>query len=121
MTSSRLYLTVNRPDIMFKCMFMCYQSSPKESHLKAVRSILRYIKGIIDFGLCYPREISFNLKGYSNDSFAGCLPIEKHKQNVIFQNHALSHGLVRSKTRLLCQRRKPNIYLLGVVVTKFFG
>ncbi|XP_050909579.1 uncharacterized mitochondrial protein AtMg00810-like [Lathyrus oleraceus] len=42
MIRSLQYLTASRPDIMFSvCMFARYQSAPKESHLKAVKRILR--------------------------------------------------------------------------------
>lgn len=44
MIGSLLYLTASRPDIMFSvCMCARFQSCPKESHLKAVKRILRYL------------------------------------------------------------------------------
>ena len=40
MIGSLLYLTISRPDIMFTmCLCARYQSSPKESHLLAVKKI----------------------------------------------------------------------------------
>ena len=43
MIGSLLYLTASRPDIMFSvCLCARYQSNPKESHLNAVKRILRY-------------------------------------------------------------------------------
>jgi len=46
MIGSLLYLTAIRPDIMFKvCLCARYQAFPKESHLKIVKRILRYISG----------------------------------------------------------------------------
>ena len=42
---SLLYLTASRPYIMFSvCMCARFQAKPKESHLKAVKRILKYIK-----------------------------------------------------------------------------
>jgi len=39
---SLLYLTTSRPDIMFVvCLCARFQSSPKESHLKASKRILK--------------------------------------------------------------------------------
>ena len=32
-----------------------FQSAPKETHMKAVKRIFRYLKGNLDFGLCYPK------------------------------------------------------------------
>src|SRR3954470_17929732 len=55
MIGSLLYLTASRPDIMFSvCMCARYQSCPKESHLKAVKRILRYLRGTTTYGLWYP-------------------------------------------------------------------
>ena len=46
MIGSLMYLTASRPDIMF-AIGVCarYQSQPKESHLPAVKRILRDLKG----------------------------------------------------------------------------
>jgi len=45
MIGSLLYLTVSRPDIILS-VGLCarFQSMPKESHLKPVKRILRYLK-----------------------------------------------------------------------------
>ena len=45
MIGSLLYLTASRPDIMFSvCMCAKFQANPKETHLIAVKRILRYLK-----------------------------------------------------------------------------
>jgi hypothetical protein len=45
MIGSLLYVTVSRPDVMFSvCMCARFQASPRESHLKATKRILRYLK-----------------------------------------------------------------------------
>ena len=44
MIGSLLYLTASRPDIMFSvCMCARFQACPKESHLIAVKRILKYL------------------------------------------------------------------------------
>ena len=41
-----LYLTASRPNIMFAvCLCVRFQSNPKESHFKAAKQILKYLKG----------------------------------------------------------------------------
>jgi len=51
---SLLYLAASRPDIMFVvCLCARFQSCPKESHLKAAKRILKYLKGTISMGLWY--------------------------------------------------------------------
>ncbi|GJW20680.1 retrovirus-related pol polyprotein from transposon TNT 1-94 [Tanacetum coccineum] len=45
MIGSLLYLTANRPDIMFSvCLCARFQEDPKISHLEAVKRIYRYIR-----------------------------------------------------------------------------
>nr|XP_043629841.1 uncharacterized mitochondrial protein AtMg00810-like [Erigeron canadensis] len=46
MIGSLLYLTASRPDIMFvTCLCARYRASPKESHLKDMKRIFKYLKG----------------------------------------------------------------------------
>jgi len=55
MIGSLLYLTASRPDIIFS-VDLCarFQSNPKETHLKAVGRIFRYLKNTSDLALWYP-------------------------------------------------------------------
>jgi hypothetical protein len=52
MIGSLLYVTASRPDVMFSvCMCTRFQASPRESHLKATKRILRYLKHTQNVGL----------------------------------------------------------------------
>jgi len=67
MIESFLYLSTSRPHIMFSvCMCVRYQANPKESHLSVIKRIMRYLLGIINLGLWYPKNSSYNLVGYSD-------------------------------------------------------
>jgi hypothetical protein len=44
--------------------------TPIMTHFKALKRILRYIKGTIDFGLFYSYSNSFYLVGYSDSDWA---------------------------------------------------
>ncbi|WVZ88670.1 hypothetical protein U9M48_035162 [Paspalum notatum var. saurae] len=73
MIGSLLYLCASRPDIMFSvCLYARFQADPKESHLTAVKRILRYLKHTPSIGLWYPKGVSFELLGYTDSDFAGC-------------------------------------------------
>ncbi|KAL3006578.1 hypothetical protein AAZX31_08G286300 [Glycine max] len=73
MIGSLLYLSASRPDIMFSvCMCARYQANPKESHLSAVKRIMRYLLGTTNLGLWYPKNSFYNLIGYSDSDFVGC-------------------------------------------------
>ncbi|KAJ9539132.1 hypothetical protein OSB04_031865 [Centaurea solstitialis] len=70
---SLLYLTASRPDIVFSTGVCArYQCDPRESHLSAVKRILRYLKGTPDFGLWYPKDSGFELIAYTDSDHAGC-------------------------------------------------
>ncbi|RVW92930.1 Retrovirus-related Pol polyprotein from transposon RE1 [Vitis vinifera] len=67
------------------------QSCPKESHLSAIKRILRYLKGTMDIGLWYPKGDNFELIGYSDADFAGC---KVERKNTSGTCHFLGHSLV---------------------------
>src|ERR1051325_11684475 len=89
---SLLYLTASRPDIMFSvCMCARYQSNPKESHLKVVKRILRYLHGTSKYGLWYSKGSNCSLVGYSDSDFAGCKSDRKSTSGTC---HLFSNSLV---------------------------
>nr|XP_016437691.1 PREDICTED: uncharacterized mitochondrial protein AtMg00810-like [Nicotiana tabacum] len=72
MIGSFLYLTTSQPDIMFSvCKCARFQSAPKESHLTAIKKIIRYLIGTISHGLWYPHSNTFKLEGFSDVDLAG--------------------------------------------------
>ena len=73
MIGSLMYLTASRPDIMYAtCVCARYQASPRDSHLTAVKRILRYLKGASSLGIWYLASPHFDLVGYSDSDYAGC-------------------------------------------------
>src|SRR5437763_4152880 len=54
------------------CMCARFQADLKESHLVAVKRILRYLIHTPTLGLWYPKGSSFDLLGYSASDYAGC-------------------------------------------------
>ena len=75
---SLLYLTVSRPDIAFS-VGVCarYQVVSKESHLTAVKRIIRYVNGTLDYGLSYSKDSNACLDGYSDADWAGSVDDRK--------------------------------------------
>ncbi|KAJ9541735.1 hypothetical protein OSB04_028241 [Centaurea solstitialis] len=73
MIGSLLYLTATGLDIMFATCFCArFQANPKESHLAAVKRILRYLKGTPELGLWYPKDSSFELICFTDSDYGGC-------------------------------------------------
>ena len=70
---SLMYLTASRPDIMFAvCLCARFQANPKESHMKAAKRILRYLKGKPKLGIWYPAGGDFDLVAYTDSDYGGC-------------------------------------------------
>lgn len=92
MICSLLYLTASRPYIMFSvCMCARYQSCPKESHLKDVKRILRYLYGTSKYGLWFSKGSDCSLIVYFDSDFAGCKSDRKKTSRTC---HFYSNSLV---------------------------
>nr|GEY59788.1 hypothetical protein [Tanacetum cinerariifolium] len=70
---SLMYLTASRPDLVFDvCMCARYQASPTKNHLKALKQVFRYLRGTINWGLCYPKDTVMALTAYADADHTGC-------------------------------------------------
>ena len=92
MIGSLLYITTSKPDIMHSvCLCARYQSQPKETHLKVLKCITRYVKHTFDYGLFYPKNDSFDLISYCDADYAGCKSDRKSTSGTC---RLLGHSLV---------------------------
>lgn len=67
------YLTLTRPDIAFAVNKVCqYLHTPTTDHYTAVKRILRYISGTMDFGLKFVKSRSNLVSAFSDADWAGC-------------------------------------------------
>ena len=82
---SLLYLTTSRPDISYS-VGMCarYQANPKESHMIALKRIIKYVKATADFGGWYRKDTNDVLVGYSVVNWAGNADDKKIHLGVAF-------------------------------------
>ncbi|XP_070034818.1 secreted RxLR effector protein 161-like [Nicotiana tomentosiformis] len=94
---SLMYLIASRPDIVFSMgLYARFQSNPKESHLKAAKRILRYLKGTQDLVLYYPSGDNFDLIGYTGADYVGYLVDRKSTSGMA---HFLGSCLISWGTR----------------------
>ena len=72
MIGSLLYLIASKPDISYS-VGVCarYQANPKESHMIALKRIIKYVKTTTDFGVWYSKDTNDVLAGYSDADWAG--------------------------------------------------
>ncbi|KAK2980732.1 hypothetical protein RJ640_011712 [Escallonia rubra] len=72
LVGSLIYLTLTRPDISYAVGVMSrYMQNPKKLHLEAVRRILRYVKGTLDYGIIYKKGGDCKLVGFCDADYAG--------------------------------------------------
>nr|GEU32696.1 hypothetical protein [Tanacetum cinerariifolium] len=73
MIGTFLYLIASRPDLQFSiCMYAWYQARPIEKHLHAVKRIIWYLRGTVNWGLWYLKDSSIALTTFVDVDHAGC-------------------------------------------------
>eukprot|EP00253_Pinus_taeda_P030403 PITA_30403 len=67
-----LYLTHTRPYLSFAVgLVACFMQNPCESHWKAAKRILRYVRGTVQFGIHYGAKAAPLLVGFTDSYWAG--------------------------------------------------
>ncbi|KAK8455568.1 hypothetical protein SEVIR_4G141001v4 [Setaria viridis] len=87
LVGSLRYLVHTRPDISFAVGYVSrFMEKPRQEHLAAVKHLLRYIAGTIDYGLVYPKltKGDSRLIGYSDSDLGGDVDERKSTAGVIF-------------------------------------
>ena len=75
-----------RPDISVAMgMLSQFMQSPSQTHWTAVKRVLRYIKGTLDYGLKFSYSDNFVLYGYSDSDWAGCVMSRKSTSGHVFR------------------------------------
>jgi hypothetical protein len=78
MIGNLFYITSSCLDIMHAVgMVGRYQDVPKHNHLLVVKRIFRYLKGIMNYCLWYPRNQNVQLSVYSDDDWVNCVDERK--------------------------------------------
>ncbi|GJU28338.1 ribonuclease H-like domain-containing protein, partial [Tanacetum coccineum] len=73
LAGSLQYLTFTRPDISYAVQQVClHMHDPREPHLYALKRILRYVQGTLNYGLQLFSSSTTNLVAYSDADWAGC-------------------------------------------------
>ncbi|XP_021744867.1 uncharacterized protein LOC110710833 [Chenopodium quinoa] len=67
------YLTFTRPDISYAVQQVClHMHDPRVAHMAALKRVIRYIQGTLDYGLhLYPSSFS-SLVSYTDVDWGGC-------------------------------------------------
>jgi hypothetical protein len=82
---SLMYLTNTRPYICFFVNTLSqYLVEPRRVNLVAAKHVMRYLKGTLEFGLCYNEDHDFRLIGYIDSDWAGSVSNKKSTSGCCF-------------------------------------
>lgn len=80
-----MYLTATRPDILYVVSVLSrFMNCAKESHFKATKRVLRYVKGTLNYGIKFSQSENFRLQGYSDSDWAGSVDDMKSTSGYCF-------------------------------------
>ena len=75
-----------RPDISVAVNVLSkYMSCPTQHHWTGVKRIFRYLKGTMDYGLCFDGQEGSELTGYSDSDWAGDLDTRRSTSGYMFK------------------------------------
>nr|GEW63017.1 ribonuclease H-like domain-containing protein [Tanacetum cinerariifolium] len=73
LAGSLQYLTFTRPDISYAVQQVClYMHDPRKPHFSALKRIMRYVRGTLDYGLQLFSSSTTDLVSYSDADWACC-------------------------------------------------
>jgi len=65
-------------------LLSCFAHNPRKLHWTAIKDVLAYIKGTLNYGITYKADVKLNPSGYVNSDFAGCKDTGRSTEGNIF-------------------------------------
>ncbi|GKD41714.1 hypothetical protein Tco_1261921 [Tanacetum coccineum] len=104
MIGTLMYLTTTRPDLTFDvCMCARYQAKPTKKHLHAVKRIFKYLRGIVNRGLWYPKDSSIALTAYADANHAVAKILDE--VHLDMRSQLTDYGLGFNKILMYCDNK----------------
>lgn len=116
LVGSLRYLVHTRPDIAFAVGYVSrYMEKPQQEHLAAVKHLLRYIAGTVNFGLSYSKhgKKGKDLTGYSDSDLGGDLDDRKSTTGTIFFINDMPVSWQSQKQRVVALSSCEAEYIAG--------
>ncbi|XP_068475123.1 secreted RxLR effector protein 161-like [Phaseolus vulgaris] len=80
-----MYLTTTRPDILNAVSILSrFMHFPNETHMRAAKRVIRYIKGTWNFGVKLLKHKEFKLTGFSDSDWGGSIDDMKSTSEYCF-------------------------------------
>ena len=97
------YLTHTRPYLIFSVGFLSrFMEHPTSEHMLALKRVLRYIKGTLDYGLVYKKgQVVAQLIGYTDSDYAGDIEDQKSSMGHVFFYDSMAISWTSQKQKIV--------------------
>nr|GEY45339.1 ribonuclease H-like domain-containing protein [Tanacetum cinerariifolium] len=114
------YLTFTRPDISYAVQQIClYMHDPREPQLAALKRILCYIRGTLDFGFHLYSSTTISLVGYTDTDWACCLSTRRSTSGYcVFLETTSCLGLISASRLSLVLVLSQNTEVLPMAINE---
>ena len=68
-----MYLIATKPDILNAVRILSSMHCPNQTHTRAAKRVIKYIKGTWNFGVKFLKHKEFKLTGFSNNDWGGSI------------------------------------------------
>ena len=118
-----LYLIASRPGISYSVRVCArYQANPIESHMTALKRIIKYVKTTAEFGEWYSKDTSDVITGYSDADWAGNADDRKcTSEGCFYVGNNLVSWMSKRKTPFHYPLQKLSTLLLVAVAPNSYG
>jgi hypothetical protein len=129
---SLMYLVNTKPDICYVVNVLSeLMSQPRQTHWIATKHVLRYLRGIVGYGLRYAFPVDIRLQGYADADWAGsavdwkstygcCFPLESFMVSWYSRKQSsMALSTVEAKYIVLCVAVREAVWLCKLLADLF--
>ncbi|GJS53133.1 ribonuclease H-like domain-containing protein [Tanacetum coccineum] len=116
------YLAFTRPNISYAVQqIWSYMHNPREPHLSALKRILRYVRGTLDYRLQLFSSSTIDLVAYLDIDWASCPTTRRRLSITVFPCKNLLSAPLSVSRRFLVLVRRQSIVVLPMLLLRLVG